>query len=479
MRVFPRPVPTVLLCSAILGFGGHLGGQPSDATSDSKRGSVHLEPDATEERGNLPLFEQRNEVSYLRGPYNNALFRRHNRTFQIGAALHFSHAKQHDVLLLSPIADHERVDAAFDQESVTFAKELPAETEPHQEYYAPYTARAAWRVLRAIDWTHMHHEQTYDILSDAGIPWSEKARWTDRAVRYYLDNDVAFSCAPLDVTMRRVAAMMKPYFTTFRNQYPRSNNYFYAAHWWHPVIYEAQMLGGNGPRQETVIQETNRVFYSEVLADRPRRMLLLREAAPRYSRLSPESANIFDNLHMFHGIVYDILAYEGWTIAQKRAELYRVIEAMHYRPGDEALARKFPLPHPDMDPRVYADWLKSGDGEMTRIMMEMHDEMMPMMMPEGKTMTPDMHRRMGDAMKKKLTPGMQEGETAGSLHDAMMAIMPDMKMAPESMEPGKTPRMMVDAMLKGWRDKYGGMADVAPLPMENDPAETTAQHAAR
>jgi hypothetical protein len=26
------------------------------------------------------------------------------------------------------------------------------------------------------------------------------------------------------------------------------------------------------------------------------------------------------NLHMLHGIAYDILAYEGWTIRQKRSE---------------------------------------------------------------------------------------------------------------------------------------------------------------
>jgi hypothetical protein len=300
--------------------------------------------------------EQRNEVAFLRGPYNIAFFYRHNRAFRVGAALHFSHAKQHDVLLLTPLARHAEADAQFDQESVAFIEQLTAHTEPTQEYYAPYTARAAWRVLRTIDWAHMHHEQTYDIMSDRDIPWDQKKAWTDRSVRYYLNNDVAFSPAPLDVTMRRAAVMMKPYFTLFRNYYPRSNNFFYAAHWWHPVIYEAQMIGGNDAEQEMVVQQTDDTFYAQVLKGRPLRMLLLREAAPRYSRLTPESANIFDNLHMFHGITYDILAYEGWTIAQKRAELYRVIKALSYQPGDEQLARKFRVPHPNMDPRVYEEW---------------------------------------------------------------------------------------------------------------------------
>lgn len=417
--------------------------------------------------GVMPVWglEQRNEMSYLRGPYNIAFFKRHNDSFRIGAALHFSHAKQHDVLLLTPFSQHEQADQEFERESVDFVEQLRAKTEPVQEYYAPYTARAAWRVLRAIDWTHMHHEQTYDIMSDPDIAWQEKQHWIDRSVRYYLDNDVAFSPAPLDVTMRRAAVMMKPYFTLFRNYYPRSNNYFYAAHWWHPVIYEAQMLGGNDAEQDLVVRQTDETFYREVLRERPQRMLLLREAAPRYSRLTPESANIFDNLHMFHGIVYDILAYEGWDMEQKRAELYRVINALGYQPGDESLARKFSTPNPNLDPRVYEDWMKGSQGEMTRIMMEMMEEMMPMMKP---SMMPAMHEKTMAQFRLKLQPGIQEGELPGSLHDALVKVMPDMKMMPDAMVPGTTPTMMVETMLRGWHEKYGTMPDIQPMPMDQE-----------
>lgn len=413
--------------------------------------------------------ESRNEVSFLRGRYNTALYRRHNQAFRVGAALHFSHAKQHDVLLLTPLEEHEKADADFNRESVDFTIKLRAQTEPSQEQYAPYTARAAWRVLRAIDWVHMHHEQTYDIMSDRDIAWPDKKEWTDQAVEYFLENNsgIAFSVAPLDITMRRAAVMMKPYFTYFRNYYPHSNNFFYAAHWWHPVIYEAQMVGGNDEEQDTVVSQTDQTFYNQVLVDRPLRMLLLREAAPRYSRLSPESANIFDNLHMFHGIVYDILAYEGWTIEQKRAELYRVIKALRYQQGDESYVRKFRTPHPDMDPRIYYDWLKGTEGEMNRIMREMMQEMTPLMIAQG--MDSDMHERMMVQFKMKLTPGLQPGEIPGSLHDALMQLMPDMRMMPGSMEPGETPQTMVEAMLSGWQEKYADMPDISPYPMDSEP----------
>jgi hypothetical protein len=62
-------------------------------------------------------FQKRNAVSFLRGPYDTALFDRHNDSFLVGAALHFSHAKQHDVLLLTSLADRDRVDAEFDADS--------------------------------------------------------------------------------------------------------------------------------------------------------------------------------------------------------------------------------------------------------------------------------------------------------------------------------------------------------------------------
>ena len=49
-------------------------------------------------------------------------------------------------------------------------------------------------------------------------------------------------------------------------------------------------------------------------------------------------------------------------------------------------------------------------------------------------------------------------------------MMPEMKMMPESLQPGVAPTKMIDMMLRGWQEKYGGMADVEPLPMQQGPA---------
>ena len=80
-----------------------------------------------------------------------------------------------------------------------------------------------------------------------------------------------------------------------------------------------------------------------------------------------------DNLHMFHGIVYDILA--SPKVQDKKKEIYRMIDLMTVKEGDRQKAKNFPIPHPDSDPMVYSAELKGGGGEMGRIMghgKEMH-----------------------------------------------------------------------------------------------------------
>lgn len=338
------------------------------------------------------------------------------------------------------------------------------------DYYSSYVDRTMRSLFKAIDWTHMHHEQTYDILSAPNIAWDQKKRWTDRAVSYYLgaqERGIPRSPAPLDVTMRRAGLMMKPYFTLFRNYYPKNQSLFFVAHWWHPAAYEAMMISGNRAQEENIARII-RLMWDEVIPNRPQRMLLSRELMPRYAMLSPESANNFDNLHMLHGIAYDILAYEGWTDAEKRAEMYRVLAAMGYQPGDEKLARRFPVADPGLDPRQYGEVLSSPQGEMSRIMSEMFDEMMPSMTP--RPMSAAQRSEVMSQFKTKMSLGVPGAEIDGSLHDALKKLMPDMHMEPGSMEPGATPDGMVKTMLKGWETKMAGKPDAPELAMDREPS---------
>ncbi len=415
--------------------------------------------------------EPRDEVSYMRGPQNaggRAFFQRFPDAEGYSAAFHYHHGKEHDVLAKTPYDELSKTDHDFNVSVTDFTYFKKAKTGPSMGLYGPYTARLAWKLFRTIDWTHEHHEQTYDIMASKQVPWNMKKEWTDKAVKYYLekDPDVARSIAPLDVTMRRAGVMMKPYFTMYRNYSPESNSVAWVAHWWHPAIYEAQMLGGNGQGQEQMIEQTDKTMFNQFFAVRPERMILSRELMPRYSRMSPETANIFDNLHMLHGITYDIMLYKGYTPQQKREELYRVIAAMGYQTGDEKYVRKFTESHPDVDPRVYAPWMGTYEGEMSRIMGEMMDEMMPMMMPG---ISDEDKARVKEQFKLKNMQGIQPGEKPGSLMDALKAVYPQMKMNPEYMKAGVPPQMMINTMLKGWMEKYADMPNIGGYDMSVEP----------
>lgn len=417
--------------------------------------------------------EKRNLVAHPNTSYQLSFYNRHRRSYRVASALHFAHSKLHDVLLLTPFSNSKQEDTKLYNEVLNFYNN-PPRIEPSMELYAPYTARATWRLFRIIDSVHLLHEMTEDVMSDADIPWNEKGKVLKETYDYYKSAyaDIALSPAPLDITMRRAGVMMKPYFSLTRNYYPKNNNFFYAAHWWHPAVYESMMIGGNDGEQDKMMEKMEDLFQSQVVPNPPQRMILSREGNPRYSRLSPETANVFDNLHMLHGITYDIFAFDGWTIEQKRAELYRVLDAMAYHPGDEKLVRKFTTPKPNINPLVYDEWITSADGAMTKMMMEMLAEMMPMMMQNHGEMSHQMYEKLMAQLKLKLTPGIQDGEIAGSFMDAMREIMPNMQMSPEAMQPGKTNPMMIEAMVTGWQSKYGDLPDIESISMEQEPNAT-------
>jgi hypothetical protein len=311
-------------------------------------------------------LEKRDQIFHLRGDYNYKFYKNHPQDYALTTVAHWAHGRISDILLEAP-QDTRQADEAFFAQGKWFL-EHPSRVEPHQDYVAPEFARLAWWAIRVVDWTHQLHEQLYDIMTDPGIPLDQKKKWIDRSVDYYLSEpEMAFSPAPFEeVVMSRVQLTHQPWFKAFRTNWPKSNGLFWAFHWWHPVIYEVQLLNPNLEDQKRAIREIDDIFMKDVVLNPPQRMHLSREVMPRFSQLSPEAANIFDNLHMFHGIVYDILA--SPKVQDKKKEIYRMIDLMTAQPGDREMAKQFPITHLDSDPMVYSKGLQGMGGEMGRIM---------------------------------------------------------------------------------------------------------------
>lgn len=400
-------------------------------------------------------IDQRSEVSFQRGPYVQKFYKNFYKAWTHQATIHAAHGGAHDLAHTTEPSERAKKDKSFRDEMVQLTLSEKCNNGPKSETYGPLTSQFAYELFRTIDWTHIHHEQTYDIMSDGDITSDKKQEWNERSVQYYLKNfDIPRSIAPLEVTMRRAAVMMKPYFTHFRNYFPETNLFFWVAHWWHPAIYEAQFIGMKDNTQKEKVEKADGLI-TDFFQDPPKRMILSRELMPRYTQMNPMSANIFDNLHMLHGIAYDILTYPKWSAEEKRVELYRVIEAMKYHKGDEKYVRQFHIDHPDTDPTKKESWMVSQDGAMNTIMKEMMEEMMPMMMPN---ISETKKKEVMNQFKMKMGPRMEPGEEEGSLHDALMKVYPEMIMTEESkeaMKPGKVSQMMVDMMLSKWEKKNG------------------------
>ncbi len=247
-------------------------------------------------------IDQRSEVTFQRGPYIQKFYKNFYKAWTHQAAIHAAHGGAHDLAHVTDPDKRTKKDKEFRDKMVKLTLSESCNNGPKSETYGPLTAQFAFDLFRTIDWTHIHHEQTYDIMSDKDIAPEDKQKWNDRSVKYYLENfDIPRSIAPLEVTMRRAGVMMKPYFTYFRNYFPETNLFFWVAHWWHPAIYEAQFIGMKDGTQKEKVSLADGLIR-DFFQDPPKRMILSRELMPRYTQMNPMSANIFDNLHMLHAL---------------------------------------------------------------------------------------------------------------------------------------------------------------------------------
>jgi hypothetical protein len=136
-------------------------------------------------------------------------------------------------------------------------------------------------------------------------------------------------------------------------------------------VYEALMVPDPAARR-VELDRVIRVFTDSVLVDLPETMPLTGEIAPEFSRMFPAAAHIFDNLHMMHDVVNDIMAYDAYDLADKEAEIERLRLLQIYQGQDLVEAPAMPM-HGDHDMSMggmrvptrlsSGDWLPQGHPE--------------------------------------------------------------------------------------------------------------------
>lgn len=263
----------------------------------------------------------------LPADYNGAFYEQHEAAARSFYAAHVAHFSVYEEGMnrtgsLAPrVAEAEaRVRALIRQ---------PPKYEPPIEVTAPLWSRTAHATAAAMEWTHHLHEQLYDILTDDRIVDRQAAG--ERAIAHYLSREnAAFSTRGYGHSFMMGGG---EWAGGFAREYPSMNGILWAYHWHHAAIYEALMEETPEARSRE-LDRALRLFEDSVLVNPPEYMPLTAEIAPRFGAMFPAAAHIFDNLHMMHDVVNDIMTDLRLTADQRVAETDRMLVSMRYRAQD-------------------------------------------------------------------------------------------------------------------------------------------------
>jgi hypothetical protein len=182
-------------------------------------------------------------------------------------------------------------------------------------------AKLAPEAKQMFDWAHVLHRQIYDVWADERMSDAEKDATVARLVRYYkARRDIAFSSRPKSMELMDG----QPYSLAFRQKYPKFNGLIWAYHWLQVGLYEPLLVGRNADERQTGVLAAVARFRQMIENPptwMPRLMPMTGAIAPKFAARYPEAAIIFDNLHMMHDVVSDILANPNVPRREKRAKL--------------------------------------------------------------------------------------------------------------------------------------------------------------
>ena len=125
---------------------------------------------------------------------------------------------------------------------------------------------------------------------------------------------------------------------TFRDRYQAADRMFNAFDYGHAILYETLWTRPNAPASVLEVEEYD-YLTKKVLVKPPR--IPLEEAAIEiaYAKLAPEAKAMFEWAHILHRQLYDVLADERLSEAQRDAEVARLVAYYRTRP-DVAFSSK-------------------------------------------------------------------------------------------------------------------------------------------
>lgn len=269
---------------------------------------------------NLPAWlenKQTNHIFYKRGPYNFAIYNVKPLARDLNAVA-AGHSTAYEDMVTGKT---EQLDTHTFFRINRILKN-PPKFMPDEAAIGPTFVRRYGVLELMFDWAHTLHAQTVDVLASKKMSQSEKDREIEALYRFYTDN-APWIFTPLPMNMAYLDN--QPYSKTFRTLYPRVNGLFWGYHWLQGTMYD--VLDGKSLEEQRSAYEPVRRQYHEIELYRTDRMMMpmFAELSPGFAGKFPDLSNTFDNLHMLHDMVNDILASDWIPEEEKDRQIKRAM----------------------------------------------------------------------------------------------------------------------------------------------------------
>ncbi len=267
--------------------------------------------------------DRRSEQFYYPGSFNWQFLAQYPEAARLFNAFDYGHAVLYEELLTRTGERQANALARQYQYLTTNLLVRPPRFGVAEEAIEPQYAKLAWQAKQMFDWAHMLHRQIYDIYSDERMSMEARDSMIERVTDYYLSRtSYAFTAVPKSMQLMDG----QPFSQVFRRTYPTFNGLIWAYHWLQVGLYEPLVVGQTPEARKAGLLATVARFWQMLEgppSSMPRVMPMTAAIAPEFSRRHPRAAVIFDNLHMMHDIISDILLSDVVSQEGKRAEIYR------------------------------------------------------------------------------------------------------------------------------------------------------------
>ena len=414
-------------------------------------------------------WSQVHEQYYLPASHNWVFRQNYPSADRLFNAFDYGHAILYETLYTKPgaaVSELEQKEYEFlTQTLLRRPPRLPLEESAIEVEYAKLAPEAK----TMFDWAHLLHRQLYDILGDERLAQAEKDAEVAEVIAYYKTRpQLAFSSQPKGMELMDGQF----YSLAFREKYPKFNGLIWAYHWLQVGLYEPLMVNTDEASRKRGVEATVGRFR-QMLENAPETMPYLMPMtvaiAPTFSARYPEAAIIFDNLHMMHDVVSDILASPEVPKGQKRAEILKAAaqfrdDTSHVIAFDawRGMGEMMGLNNMGGPAVGFAAELPTPTVARGMSMAGMDHGAMPGMSHEGMaggTASPPAAPGQMDGMDHAGMPGMQTGagaQGAGMTMEQMMAMHARMMQDPVIRE-----RVATDPVLRQMMQQMGAITSAA------------------